>query len=86
MHKKDTSLGSIVFSKDFVTYRIGKVMADILIPHEDWSQHHVHNTQHYREQIKDITPGPRECITLYDVTALFTSAQVATDVKVVENK
>ena len=85
MHKK-TPTRPIVSSRDSVTYGVAKVIVSILKFLVGRTQHHVHNTQHFLEQIKDISLGPRECITSYELTALFTSVPVATTLKVVQNK
>ena len=81
IHKKDTLLGPIVSRRDSVTYEMVMVIRVILV---DRSQHHVHNTQHFVEQIKDIALGPGMCITSHDITALFTSVPVTTVLKVVQ--
>ena len=40
------------------------------------SPHHINNTQDFVEQVKHITLAPGECLSSYDVSALFTSVPV----------
>ena len=40
------------------------------------SPHHINSTQDFVEQVKHITLGPGECLSSYDVSALFTSVPV----------
>ena len=70
---KNTEKGALKahnFSRDLVNVDVAKAIAGILKPLVGRSQHHAHNTQHFIEQIKDVT---WELVTnSYDVTALFT--------------
>ena len=65
---------------------MAKVIVDILKPLVGISEHLVHNAHHFIQQIKDITLEPDERLTLYDVTALFTSVTAATAPNVIQNK
>ena len=40
------------------------------------SPHHINTTQNFIEQVKHITLAPGECLSSYDVSALFTSVPV----------
>ena len=40
------------------------------------SPHHINSTQDFIEQVKHITLGPGECLSSYDVSALFTSVPI----------
>ena len=40
------------------------------------SQHYIHSTQDFDEQANKVTLLPGECLSSYDVTALFTSVPV----------
>ena len=42
----------------------------------DWPPHHINSTQDFVEQVKHITLAPGECLSSYDVPAMFTSVQV----------
>ena len=85
-YTKMTPLVSIVLSRHSVTYVVAKIIEDILKPLGGKSQHHIQNTQHFVEQIKDITLGPGECITSYDITTIFTSIPVNPVFNIVKKK
>ena len=59
-----------------VTYGMAKELAKILKPLVGKSPHHVNSTQDFVEQVKHITLAPGECLSSYDVSALFTSVPV----------
>ena len=63
-------------SKVSVTYGVAKVLIKILKPLFGRSSHHIHSTQHFVEQANKVTLLPRECLSSYDVTVLFTSVPV----------
>ena len=76
IHKPDTPLRPIVSSHGFVTYGVAKELAKILKPLVGKSPHHINSTQDFVEQVKCITLAPGECLSSYDVSALFTSVPV----------
>ena len=51
-------------------------LAKILKPLVGKSPHHINSTQDFVEQVKHITLAPGECLSSYDVSALFTSVPV----------
>ena len=59
-----------------LTYGVAKELAKILKPLVGKSPHHINNTQDFVEQVKHIILGPAECLSSYDVSALFTSVPV----------
>ena len=59
-----------------VTYGVAKELAKILKPLVGKSPHHINSTQDFVEQVKHITLAPGECLSSYDVSALFTSVPV----------
>ena len=59
-----------------VTYGVAKELAKILKPLVGKSPHNIYSTQDFVEQVKHITLAPGECLSSYDVSALFTSVQV----------
>ena len=67
---------SIVSSCVSVTYGVGKELPKILKPLAGKSPHHINSTQGFVEQVKHITLGPGECLSSYDVSALFTSVPI----------
>ena len=52
---------------------MAKELAKILKPLVGKSPHHINSTQDFVEQVKHITLVPGECLSSYDVSALFTS-------------
>ena len=76
IHKSDTLLKPIVSSCGSVTYGVAKELAKILKPLVGKFPHHINNTQDFVEQVKHITLVPGECLSSYDVSALFTSVPV----------
>ena len=72
IHKPDTPLRPIVS----VTYGVAKELAKILKPLVGKSPHHINSTKDFVKQVKHITLAPGECLTSYDVSALFTSVPV----------
>ena len=59
-----------------VTSGVAKELAKILKPLVGKSPHHINSTQDFVEQAKHITLAPGECLSSYDVFALFTSVSV----------
>ena len=76
IHKPDTPLRPIVSSCGSVTYGVAKELAKILKPLVGKSPHHINSTQDFVEQVKHITLAPEECLSSYDVSALFTSVPI----------
>ena len=76
IHKWDTPVRSIVSSCGSVTYGVAKELAKILKPLVSKSPHHINSTRDFVEQVKHITLAPGECLSSYDVSALFTSVPV----------
>ena len=73
IHKPDTPLRPIVSSCGSVTYGVAKELAKILKPLVGKSPHHITSTQDFVEQVRHIKLEPGECLSSYDVSALFTS-------------
>ena len=76
IHKPDTPLRAIVSSYGSVTYGVAKEPAKILKPLVGKSLHHINSTQDFVEQAKQIILEPGECLSSYDVSALFTSVPI----------
>ena len=76
IHKPDTPLRPIVSSCGCVTYGVAKELAKILKPLVGKSPHHITSTQDFVEQAKQIILEPGECLSSYDVSALFTSVPI----------
>ena len=73
IHKPDTPLRLIVSTSGSVTYGVAKELAKFLQPLVGKSPHHINSTQDFVEQVKHIPLAPGECLSFYDVSALFTS-------------
>ena len=73
---QDTLLQPIVSSCGSVTYGVAKECAKIPKPLVGKSSHHINSTQDFVEQAKHITLAPGECLSSYDMSALFTSVPV----------
>ena len=76
IHKPDTPLWPILSSRGLVTYEVAKVFTKILKPLVGKSSHHIYSTQDFVEQANKVTLLPGECLSSYDVTALFTTLSV----------
>ena len=76
IHKPDTPLRPIVSSCGSVTYGVAKELTKILKPLVGKSPHHINSTHDFVEQVKQLTLEPGECLSSYDVSALFTSVPV----------
>ena len=85
IHKLDTPLRPIVSSYGSVTYGVAKELANILKPLVGKSPHHINSTQDFVEQVKHITPVPGECLSSYDVLALFTSVPIDPSLKIIKD-
>ena len=72
-HKPGTLLRPIVSSCGSATYGVAKELAKILKPLVGKSPHLITSTQDFAEQAKQIKLEPGECLSSYDVSALFTS-------------
>ena len=58
------------------TYGVAKELAKILKPLVGKSPHHINSTQDFVEQTKHFKLEPGECLSSYDVSALFTSVPI----------
>ena len=83
IHKPDNPLRPIVSSCGLVTYGVAKELAKILKPLVGKPPHHINSTQDFVEQVRHITLAPGECLSSYDVSALFTSVPIDPALKVI---
>ena len=83
IHKTGTPLRPIVSSKGSVTYGRAKVLSKVFKPLVGKSTHHVKSTSDFVNKAKEITLQPVECLTSYDVTALFTSVPIEPALKII---
>ena len=85
IHKEGIPLRPIVSSIGAVSYETSKELARILKPLVGKSPHHVHNTQDFIDQIKDIKLKEDLCMVSYDVKALFTSVPIQPTLNTTQN-
>ena len=76
IYKLDTPLSPTVSSRGLVTYGVAKVLTQILKPLVGKCPLHIYITQDFVEQASKVTLLLGECLSSYDVTALFTSVPV----------
>ena len=76
IQQPDTPLRPIVSSCGSVTYRVAKEFAKILKPLVGKSPHRINSTQDFVEQAKHFKLEAGECLSSYDVSALFTSVPI----------
>ena len=68
-----------------VTYGVAKVLAKILKSLVGKSPHHITSTQDFVEQAKQIKLEPGECLSSYDVSALFTSVPIDPSLNIIKD-
>ena len=76
IHKTGIPLKPIVSSRGSVTYEVAKVIAKVLTSLEGKLPHHIQSTSDFVSQVREVTLLPEECLSSYDVTALFTSVPI----------
>ena len=86
IHKQNIPLRPIVSSIGPVAYGLAKALADIIKSLMGCSEHHVQNSQRFVEEIKEMKLEKDECITPYDVVALFTSMPTPSALEVMKKK
>ena len=85
VHKPDTPLRPIVSSCGSVTYGVAKELAKILKTLVGKSPHHINSTQDFVEQVRHLTLVPGECLSSYDVSALFSSVPIDPALKIIKD-
>ena len=85
IHRPDKPLRPIVSSCGSVTYGVAKELAKILKPLVGKSPHHINSTQDFVEQGKQFKLEPGECLSSYDVSALFTSVPIDPALKIIKD-
>ena len=76
IHKRDIPLKHIVSGRGSINYEVAKELSRILRPLVGNFPHHIKNTCDFVQHMKGITLQANECITSYDVSALFTSVPI----------
>ena len=69
-------LRPIVSSRRLVTYEVAKVIAEVLKPLVGKWPHHIQSTSDFVSKVREVTLLPGECLSSYNVTALFTSVLI----------
>ena len=64
---------------------MAKELAKILKPLVGNSPHHINSTQDFVEQVRHITLVPGECLSSYDVSALFTSVPIDPALQIIKD-
>ena len=86
IHKRDIPLRPIVSSRGSTNYEVSRKLARILRPLVGSSPHHIKNTGDFIEQTKGIDLQANECITSYDVSALFTSVPIDPAIDIIKRR
>ena len=86
IHKQNIPLRPIGSSIGSVTYGVAKEISRIIKPLMGTSEHHVNNTKEFADEIRKTKLGEGECITSYEVAALFTSIPVSSALEIIRNK
>ena len=74
--RREPPLRPIVSSIGAASYETAKELAKILKPLVGKFMYHVHNTQDFIQQTKDIKLQQDQCMVSFDVKALFTSVPI----------
>ena len=74
----------VVSSRGTVSYETARELTRILKPLMGKSAYSVQNTKDFVEQLKNIKLQPNECITSYDVKALFTSVPIEPAIEIIK--
>ena len=86
IHKRDIPLRAIVSSRGSINYEVAKEPSRNLRPLVGKFPHHIKNTGDFVQQVRGIKLQPTECITSYDVSALFTSVPIESAITIIRNK
>ena len=86
IHKEVVPLRPIVSIIGSVTYGVVKELSRILKPLVGNSSHHVNNSKEFAEEIRYIKLERGECLTSFDVTALYISIPVADAIEVIKRR
>ena len=86
IHKTDIPLIPIVSNSGSINYKKAKELSRILGPLVGNSPNHINNTGDFVQQLIGITLKANECITSYDVSALFTSVPIDPAINIIRKK
>ena len=86
IHKPGTPLRPIVSGCGTTTHPMARFLADILSPLMGHTQHHVKNSEHFVQSIKDMSLSDDEIMISYDVSALFTAVPVEEAIDIIRRR
>ena len=86
IHKRGIPLRPIVSSRGTTTYEAAKELARILRTLVGRSPHHIKNTTDFVDQIHGIQLQEGECVSSFDVSALFTSVPTEPAINILKRK
>ena len=86
IHNEGVPLRPIVSSMGSVMYGLAKELSRILKLLVGKSIYHVNNSKEFGEEIKNTRLERGECITSFDVTALYTSTPVTDAIEVIKRR
>ena len=86
IHKKNIPIRPIVSSIGSVSYGVARELSKIIKPLMGCSIHQVQNSTQFAEEMKRTRIEQGECITSYDVTALFTSIPLPSTLDIKRSK
>ena len=78
-------LRPIVSSRGSVTYGVAKVIAKVIKPLVGKLPHHIQSTSDFVSKVREVTLLPGECLSSYNVTALFTSVPIDQALNVIKD-
>ena len=73
-------------SRGSISYEVANELSRILRPLVGKSPHHIKNTGDFVQQVRRTKLQPEECVTSYDVSALFTSVPIESAITIIRNK
>ena len=85
IHKRGIPVRPVVSSRGSTTYEAAKELARIIRPLVGRSPHH-RNTKDFVDQINRVQLQEGECVSSFDVTALFTSVPTDPAINILERK
>ena len=86
IHKRDMPLRPVLSSMGSINYEVAIELARIKRPLVGNSPIHIENIGDFVIQMKGITLQANECITSYDVSALFTSVPIDPAINIIKRR
>ena len=85
-HKEGTPLRPIVDYTGSLSYNTSKSLSDLLTPLAGKTEHHLKNSKHLAEVVKDIKLEEDEVLVSHDVVALFPSIPIPEAMKIIRKR